>query len=160
MCSPQALVGVGAAAGAYGAYTGQAAENQAREYSALISERNASLSELGAQNAIDKGNRDAALLGKKVSQLKSTQRTAFGASGALVDSGSAGQVVQDTAAMGEQDALTIRYNASLEAYGKRAEASNSIAQARLTRMGQRNPFEAGALSLLGSAGSVGLATLK
>lgn len=153
MCSPIALAGVGAAAGAYGAYSAQSAENQANEYRAQLSERNAALAEQGALNAEARGAREEAAFRTKVKGMKSTQRVGFAASGVTVDSGSALETVADTAAMGEQDALTMRYNASLEAWGKRAEAGNYVGEARLSRMKYRSPLEAGGLSLLGSAGN-------
>lgn len=48
-------------------------------------------------------------------QLKGRQRAGFGASGAVVDTGTPGDILADTAYYGEDDALTIRHNAAVQA---------------------------------------------
>ena len=53
----------------------------------------------------------------------------MGASGFKVDEGSFGDVLEQTAATGELDALTIRSNALREAWGHRVEAANYRYQA-------------------------------
>lgn len=155
MCDPIAIASVGAAAGAYGAYQSQSAQNQALEYQAQVGERNAQLAEIQASNAEARGATEEQQHREKVRQLKGSQRTGFAASGVLVDAGSTLETVQDTAAMGEQDALTIRYNASLEAWGKRAEAGGYRAGSEMARRSKRDPLEAGGMSLLTSAGNMG-----
>ncbi len=73
-------------------------------------------------------------------------------------SGSALDILGDTAALGELDALTIRSNAERESYEQRVVASNLKANAGMKRMGADNAIIAGKIgartSLLTGAGSV------
>jgi len=55
-------------------------------------------------------------------RLIGTQRTAFAGQGVTLDSGSALDVQGQTAYIGELDALQIRQNAALQAWGIRSEA--------------------------------------
>lgn len=52
---------------------------------------------------------------RETERLKGAQRVGFGASGAVVDTGTPGDILADTAYFGEDDALTIRHNAAVQA---------------------------------------------
>lgn len=155
MCSPLALAGIGAAAGAYGAYKGQESENTAREYQARLAQHNAMMAEIQAKSIEEEGRAQEGKLREGVRQLKGAQRAGFGASGVVVGEGSALQTVQDTAALGEVDALTLRYNTARAAQMTRLQGSSYTAEASMLRAGKGSPLLAGGLSLISSGGAIG-----
>jgi hypothetical protein len=116
-----------------------------------ISEQNAQLIEQGTElnaevmdfneKALEYQAVDAVTRGKQVEdqfrqQLKGfmgTQRVGYAGQNVDLSSGSASEVIQDTAKQGEFDALTIRTNAAREAWGYKTEATNVRLQARNLR---------------------------
>ncbi len=149
-------------AGAMSQAAGQrhAAEAKAAEYryQAQVDDNNRKVAEWKAADAKARGQKDEAALRVKVAQLKGRQRSALAASGVEVGSGSALDILGDTAALGELDALTIRSNAERESYEQNVVASNLKANAGMKRMGADNAIIAGKIgaqtSLLTGAGSV------
>jgi len=53
----------------------------------------------------------------RVAGLIGTQRAGFGASGAVVDTGSPLALIEDTEFLGEQDAITLQHNTALSVWG-------------------------------------------
>ena len=158
MCSPGLAVFGGAMAlGGISAYQEQKAQNAALEYNAKLAERNAEVSEMQAKQAGERGELEEKQLRARTSRIKGEQRTAFARSGAAVDEGSSLDVLLDTAKFGEMDALTVRYNAEVEAWGYREEAEGYRGAAALSRMQRRDPWQAAATSLLGGASQLGAA---
>lgn len=154
------LAGVATAMGAYGTYQqGQQQKAQA-EYQAAVANNNAIIAERQAQDSLDRGRVEEQQHRLKVAQMKGTQRSALAASGVQVDSGSALDVVADTAMMGEFDALTIRNNAEREAYAYRVQGSNYQAESGLYSLAGRNAARNGsfgaATTLLGGAAQIGM----
>lgn len=159
MCVPLATAAlvvsaVGVGVQAYGAYQETKAQNAAAEYNARIMENNAKVAEYRAQDAKARGDLAEKQFRLKLSQEKGATRAAYGASGALVDSGSSADVLQDLAEFGELDALTIRRNAAMEAYGAEREGDNFRASANLSRMSKRSAGFAAGSTLLTGAGSL------
>jgi len=169
-----ALAAVSTAMGGYGMYQqGQQQQKQA-EYQAavannnsIVAEQNAQIQDRAAQDALSRGRIEEQQHRLKVAQMKGTQRSALAASGVQVDTGSALDMVADTAMMGEMDALTIRNNAEREsynslvgAYNARAQASTLRAEAGLQMMAGRNAARNGtwgaATTLLGGAAQIGM----
>lgn len=68
-----------------------------------------------AQESIRIGAENEKAKRQETEQLKGRQRAGFGASGAVVDTGTPGDILADTAYFGEDDALTIRHNAAVQA---------------------------------------------
>ena len=138
----------------------QAANAKANEYryQAQVDDNNRKVAEWKAQDALDRGAKEEAALRVKVAGLKGRQRSVLAASGVEVGSGTALDILGDTAALGELDALTIRSNSEREAYENRVNASNLSANASMKRMGANNAIIAGQIgsmtSLLSGAGSV------
>ena len=149
-------------AGAMAQAQGQrhAAESKAAEYEyqAKIDENNRNVALWKSADAKARGQKEEAALRVKVAALKGRQRSALAASGVEVGSGSALDILGDTAALGELDALTIRSNAERESYEQDVVASNLQANAGMKRMGAQNSRIAGKIgaqtSLLTGAGSV------
>ena len=134
------------ATGAYTAYS----QVQEGNYQAKVAKNNAITQSRMATAAAEKGTRDEQRLRLQIAQAKGNQRAALGASGREL-SGSASDLIADTAMMGELDALTLRYNAGMEAYGYEVDAGNSRAQSALYKQSGRT---AAAGTLLTTAGSV------
>lgn len=147
MCEPTtiALIAAGASAlvSAGGAYIGaQAQADQARAQ--------AKVSGYLARDAIERGRREEQAARERARRILGMQRAAFGASGGVVDVGSALDVLEDTAYFGELDALTIRANAEREAWYHRSNRAQAMAAASDYRM---QGYIGAASSLLAGAGS-------
>ena len=161
MCTPMLgmmLQGLGAIAQAQGQRHAAAAKANEYRYQAQVDDNNRKVALWKAQDAQDRGAKDEAALRVKVAQLKGRQKSALAASGVEIGDGSALDILGDTAALGELDALTIRSNAEREAYEQKVNASNLAANASMKRMGADNALIAGRIgattSLLSGAGSI------
>ena len=147
MCNPMAFMALTAVAG------GVAAKGQydSGKYQQQVAQNNAFVQTQMAKGARETGERNEMRHRLAVAKAKSGQRAALGASGRDVNSGSALDLIGDTAMIGELDALTLRSNADLEAYQHQVGASNSIAQGRLDRL--RGNYGS-ASTLLSTSGTV------
>jgi hypothetical protein len=120
------------------------AENQANRYNAqlasnnaLIAEQNAAIEEQRAAQVRERGRVAQERLRESREVLKGAQRAGFAASGVEVDTGSAADVVEETAAQTELDALMIQHNAELEAFDFEMSARNERLRGReLTQRSQ------------------------
>jgi hypothetical protein len=130
------------------------AENKAAEYNAKLAEQNARMQDAQAQDAIVRGQEDERRQRLAVEKMKGDQRAGFAASGVVVDRDSALDALEETAYMGEQDALTIRANAAREAWGNQVQASNYRSQAKLQRKSKSNPYFGAAGGLLTGGSSL------
>jgi len=118
-------------------------------FQSAMAEQNAAYKEEAAQDAEKRGGVEADRYRRQVGQLIGTQRSGFAANGIDVNSGTAAEIQDDTAAFGEFDALTIANNAAREAWGYRVGADNDRMNAR---MAQSNAKGAAAGSILGGVG--------
>ena len=100
------------------------AQRQAGKASQRIAEWNADVAGKQADDAIARGRETERRQRIGIRQTIGTQRAAFAAQGVEVDDGSALEVAQDTAALGELDLMTIRNNAAREAWGYRVGESD------------------------------------
>lgn len=148
----QGLGGGAVLAGAvsqYGAYAfrGRAERNLLRADAGML--------QYQAEDAIRRGEFESYRVLHMARQLVGKQRTGFAASGVKVDSGSAAQVVEDTATLGALDAAMIQSNAIREAFGIKTRAISNKLSYRTSkiqqRMGQVNSV------LQGIAGAAGTA---
>lgn len=162
MCEPTtiimgaslALSAIGVGVQAYSANKEAKAANAAAEYNASIQERNATIAGIRANDAIARGDIEEKKYRLQVSKLVGEQRSEYGASGVVVDTGSPLDVNLDTVEQGELDALTIRHNASIEAWGLRNQAEEAIGNASLYRATRRSPAVAAGTTLLSGAGQI------
>jgi hypothetical protein len=116
-----ALSAAGTAVAAYGAYQqGQTAKK--------IANYNAKMSEFAADDAIKRASIAADAQRNRARQILAQQRAVMGASGLESDTGTFGQVLEQTATLGELDARQIEANAQREAWGLRSQASLTRAQ--------------------------------
>lgn len=148
MCNPMAaMVAVTVVSGAM-QYSGQ--RKQAR-FQEKMGKQNMLIKKRMAEDAIERGNREEARHRLRVRQMASEQTAKMSALGLDVSSGSAANVLSDTATMGELDALTIRENARREAWGHTVGGQQAMMQGELDAMGSRNRATG---TLLTTAGTV------
>lgn len=93
---------------------GAASESDAREKEALANQK---LADDAAVDALDRGRLEAGFTRAAGTQLQSSQRVAYQASGVDQSFGTAANVQADTAAHIELQARTIENNAAREAWG-------------------------------------------
>lgn len=134
------------------------AQQAAFEYQAGIARNNEIIAQRAAEDARKRGELEANLQRERGRLLRGQQRAALAGAGVLVDTGSAGRLIEDTAAFSELDALTIQSNAEREALGFETQAMNfqgegAIASASAKSARTQSLFKAGG-SLLTGFGSV------
>lgn len=148
-----------AVVGGVSAYESGQAQRQAGEYQAAVARNNQVLAEQNAQAEEARGRVLEEAKRNETANRQSGIRAAAGASGLDVNTGSPLRLQEDTALLGEQDALTVRNNAMRAAHGFRVQGMNYGAQAQLDMMTAENASRAGALgawsSIIGGASSVG-----
>jgi hypothetical protein len=131
MCLPLvAVAGIVAAAGSAVSAYGQI---KAGNFNAAVGRQNARNLNAAAADAEDRGDLAAGQSATQTGLLLGAQRARLAAGGVDVGSGSALDLLMNTAGIGEQDALTIRNNAAREAWGLRTQAKDQQAQARFAR---------------------------
>lgn len=128
-------------------------------YEAQVLETNAQYSEQQAKDVLEIGKEQESRHMAQVRQLIGSQRAAIGASGIDISSGSAKDIQEEAAFLGELDRLTIQNNAAREAWGYRVQAQDLRNRAKLAKMGalnQASGIRAGGYStLLTGAAQVG-----
>jgi hypothetical protein len=141
---------VAAGMSAYSSYQQGQSQKKQYAYQAAVAENNAKVAEWNAQDSIERGEIAEKQHRLKVSQIQGKQRSALASGGVEVDSGSALDVLEDTAYFGEMDALTIRSNSQREAYKYKVNAQNKQAQAGLYRMTGNDAARAGKINAVSS----------
>ena len=147
MCGPMiamGLTGVGGMMQAWGQY-------QSGKYSEQVAKNNALTQQWMAESARARGARAEERERMRTGLLMGQQRAAAAASGRSFG-GSVGRLMGDTAMMGELDALMLRSNAELEAYGHERAAADYREQGRLAR---RRGTQGAIGTLLTAGASVG-----
>lgn len=136
---------------------GAAAKSQA-DYQAAVARNNEILAQRAAADAIARGEVAEGQKRQQNAQLIGRQRAVMASNGVDLGTGSALDIVGDTAAIGELDALTVRSNAAREALGYKTQGMNFAAEANLDQLKGDNAQSAAALtgvsSLIGTAGTV------
>jgi apolipoprotein N-acyltransferase len=151
--SQLALVSAGVSA--VGGLAAGYAKNQQAKAQAQIDNRNASISQNAANDAVERGDEDLRRHFQQVGQLRGQQRAALAANGVDVDFGSAADLQVDTTLAAQADATIIAENAQREADSYRINASNYRASAATAKAAGRTAMVAGAFdagrSILGGA---------
>lgn len=150
MCDPITM-GVIAVAG--GAMQAKAQKEQG-EYEDAVAKNNAIISERAAKDAERRGRNAEDAKRLEVAQLISKQRAQGAANGVDIQGGSMMLMLEDSAMMGELDALTIRSNAANEAYGHRTNAMNQRAQGALSKAAGKNAAMGTILTTAGKTASI------
>ena len=138
MCEPATIAtaalvigAVGTGVSTYSSVQQSRAARKTAQYNSAVAKNNAIISENLAQDAEKRGKVEEQRHRLKVAAFKAEQENEFAASGLDLTSTSFEQILSDTAALGELDALTIRGNAAREAYGYRTQGVNYEAQSIL-----------------------------
>ncbi|MCD8138322.1 MAG: hypothetical protein LUE17_00825 [Planctomycetaceae bacterium] len=150
-------LGVGAAstaASARAAYEQQQAANAAAEWNASLSEENAGIKDIMAEQTREMGRHQVALAKEEGQQKIATQRATYAASGVKVDTGSALDVVAEQAGKNQYQQDMIEYTTGMDAWGHEVDAYNLRQSAAMTRATKQSAGLAGITSLLGGGTSL------
>lgn len=116
--------------------------NKQGSYEKGIADRNSQMARMQEADAIARGVEQERKFRINLRKLTGKQRAAFAGQGVALDSGSPVDVIGDTAALGELDALMIRANAQREAWGFANQANDFTARGELAkRAGQNRGFD-------------------
>lgn len=151
MCGLVTAMAVGSMAfGAMGAYQQSASAKASMEYQSQVARNNAISAEYQAQDALKRGEVAEAEQRRRTSMMKGSQTARLAANGIDISEGSALQILSDTDWMGEQDALTVRDNASREAWAYRQQGSNAQSNSNMLEASAdaQNPLLSGATSIM------------
>jgi hypothetical protein len=139
MCEPTTWIMVaGLVLSAAGAAYSVDAGNKAAEAQEDQSKENAKAAEASGRNVTLSAQVEEDRRRQQTRQMLASQRTTFAANGVDMSTGTPLEILGDTAAIGEQDALTIRANAARQAWGYSVEANNSLNQGRMAVVGAKN----------------------
>lgn len=130
MAASSASQGISSIGNAYS--QSQAIRAQSRHQRDML-ETNQRIAEMQADDAIKRGDKEAAKIGQQVKQTVGSQRAALAAQGIDVDVGSAADIQESTRALGVQDMQTVRMNAWKEAWGLKVEALSLQGQASMVK---------------------------
>lgn len=119
-------------------------------YQAQVAEENAKIAQSNAALERQQGIEEARLQRIKTVQAIGSQQTAMAANGIDVTQGTALDVIEDTAAMGELDALQTRYNYERKAIQYEQQANNFQNQSNLDVIAGQNAYSAGKMNALAS----------
>lgn len=140
----------GAASSAYSQHkAGQAAKaagakgKEASDDQAALSDYNAHIADLQAQDATERGYEQESRFRSQVRGAIGAQRAGFAGGNIDVGYGSAVDVQGDAAFLGELDALAVRHNAAREAWGFGVQAEDLRKRAVIQRKEGANLLEAG-----------------
>lgn len=133
------------------------AAKQAGDAQSAADLQNAAYSDASANDAIKRGAVEEDQQRLQTAAAIGTQRAGFAANGVDVNSGSAANIQDDTAQLGEFDALTIRNNAAREAWGYRTQSQTLRQSAATAQQSARNNIFG---SLLGAGAQGTLAYSK
>ena len=136
--------------GGVSAYQQGKAQQAQYNYQAKVNEENAKIAQENANVQRQQGIEEARLQRIKAASTIGAQKTAMAANGVDVTQGTAVDVISDTAAMGELDALQTQYNYEMKARGYEAQAGNFQNQANLDVISGKNAYQAGKLNALSS----------
>lgn len=156
MCEPTTIMLVASLAitAAAGAYTADAQKKQG-QYQQEVAEQNAELSDLKATQASQIGHIEEERQRNRVKQAIGSQRAALAANGVDLQSGTALDMVAETALFGEEDALTTRFNALNDAWGLRAQGVDYRNQGNAARAAGDNAATGTYLTTAASMASTG-----
>lgn len=115
-----------------------ASQRAAAKFQKGIFDYNAKVAEAQATIAEQRGSEMANRARQKARRLIGSQRAALGAQGLDPNAPASLDIQTETALIGELDAMTIRNNAALEAWGFRTQATGFTSQGRLASFAGRS----------------------
>lgn len=150
MCAP-ALIPIAIGAGV-GLMQGMGKKAEASAQSDQL-KQNALFLRQSAADAEARGRSESDWSRKETDQLIGTQRTAQAAAGGEINTDTNALIQQDTAQLGELDALTISNNAAREAYGYNVEADSNMKNAKRIKKAGKNALLTSVIG--GAVGGIG-----
>ena len=96
-----------------------------------LAQYNAKVAEMQGGFALERGRETEKRQRMATSQLMGAQRASYAGQNVQLDDGSALEAASQAAYFGEIDALTVRNNAALEAWGYKQTALNSVIQGKM-----------------------------
>lgn len=163
MCDPKTMgmlsIGsqiAGGLMGAKGAYDQASTQKSILAVQAAIAQQNEQIANEQASVALENGQVAEQNSRLQTAQVFGAQRAALAANGVDLGEGSPNDILTTTKFLGERDALTIRDNATRQAWGYQVQGVNAANNAQLMQLagGNINPAMSTAGSLLTTAGSV------
>lgn len=158
-----AVLAVGAVAtvastalGAYSSYTQGKQQQAMYNYQAQVAEENAKIANNNAAIERQTGIEEARLQRIKTLQAVGSQKTAMAANGMDVTQGTSLDIIEDTAAMGELDALQIQANYERKALAYEQQANNYTNEAYMDAISAKNIYSSGVINAV-STGLNGVA---
>jgi hypothetical protein len=134
-----------------GTYTQMQAAKSNAAYQASVANQNAAIAEAQAGSVGHQGTNEQVQIRQKAKQVTASQKTAFAANGLDTQSGSALDVLSDTALLSEQDVQTSRYNTAMQMWGLNNQANQYRAQAKNAIQTGKNQAWSSLLSGVSSA---------
>jgi hypothetical protein len=113
------------------AYVQAGAISEQGKFQTQQMETNARMAKMQADQATKRGEKAAQAVRQKTKQLIGSQRAALAAQGIEVNADTAADIQADTSALGALDALTVKNNAWLEAWGYKVQANDYETQAKM-----------------------------
>ncbi len=148
MCEPTAIALVSTAVSGTAAVVGAYQQGQAAKQ---VGRNNQIMAEYAAQDALRRGDAEAAAIQRRASQTAGAQRAAFAARGVDIGAGTAGEIQDQTDFFSLVDQTTVRDNAKRDAWAARTQGANARAQGDAAgRQGALSAFS----TLLGTGGQV------
>lgn len=120
------------------------------EYQAAVDRKNAEIAQSNADMKRQEGIEEARTQRIKTLQAVGSQQAAMAANGFDATSGTNLDIIEDTSAQGELDALTKQYNKETEALSYETTANNYSNQANLDSMAGQNAYKTGMLNAIGT----------
>lgn len=133
----------GGVVGGVSSYQQGKAQQAQYNYQAKVNEENAKIAQENAKVQRQQGIEEARLQRIKAASTIGSQKTAMAANGIDITQGTAVDVIADTAAIGELDALQTQYNYEMKARGYETQAGNFQNQANLDVISGKNAYTAG-----------------
>lgn len=146
MCSPYLFQSAGTGVQAY-------SQLQQGQEASTAANYNARISDVQARDALDRGTLEEARYSRAVRQVEGSQKAAFGAAN-VTRSGTALDLLGDTAQIASEDVQTIRQNTQREAFAHRSQAQELRRQGRAYR--RAGALGAGGTLLTGGARAYGM----
>ena len=136
----------GSAISAVSSYSQGKQQQAMYNYEAKVAEENAKIAQKNAATERQTGIEEARLQRIKTLQAIGSQKTAMAANGMDVTQGTSLDIIEDTAAMGELDALQIETNYERKALAYEQQANNFSNQANLDVISGRNAYKSGKIN--------------
>lgn len=115
-------------------------------YQAQVAEENAKIANKNAANERQTGIEEARLQRMKTLQAVGSQQAAMAANGMDVTQGTSLDIIEDTAAMGELDALQIQTNYERKALAYEQQGLNFSNESRMDVIAGKNAYKTGMIN--------------